>query len=60
MTWWNVLRNRRRKRDGVHQATRGIALMHNLAMTGCPGLRRHVTAARPVVPRLHHYGTAST
>ncbi|NVI86568.1 transposase [Actinomadura sp. BRA 177] len=31
MKWWNILRNCRRKRDGVHHATRGIALMHNLA-----------------------------
>lgn len=27
MKWWNTLRNCRRKRDGVHHATRGIALM---------------------------------
>ncbi|GAA1813794.1 hypothetical protein GCM10009735_54150 [Actinomadura chokoriensis] len=32
MKWWNILRNRRRKRDGVQHATRGIALMHNLAL----------------------------
>lgn len=34
MKWWNILRNRRRKRDGVQYATRGIALMPNLAITG--------------------------
>jgi hypothetical protein len=33
MKFWNILRNCRRKRDGVHHATRGIALMRNLAMT---------------------------
>ena len=30
---WNVLRNRRRKRDGVWHATCGVAQMRNLAMT---------------------------
>jgi hypothetical protein len=34
MKWWNILCNCRRKRDGVHHATRGIALMHNLATAG--------------------------
>jgi DDE superfamily endonuclease/Helix-turn-helix of DDE superfamily endonuclease len=34
MKFWNILRNCRRKRDGVHHATRGIALMRNLTMTG--------------------------
>ncbi|NED56404.1 hypothetical protein G3I24_36665 [Micromonospora aurantiaca] len=34
MKWWNHLRNCRRQRDGVHHATRGIALMHNLAIAG--------------------------
>ena len=33
MKSWNILRNCRRKRDGVYQATRGIALMRNLSMT---------------------------
>jgi hypothetical protein len=33
MKTWNILRNCRRKRDGVSHATRGIALMHNLTMT---------------------------
>ena len=31
---WNILRNCRRKRDGVWHATRGIAHIRNLAMTG--------------------------
>lgn len=30
----NILRDCRRERGGVRHATRGIALMHNLAMTG--------------------------
>ncbi|GLZ08902.1 hypothetical protein Acsp03_63680 [Actinomadura sp. NBRC 104412] len=34
MKWWNILRNCRRKRHGVHYATSGIALMRNLAMAG--------------------------
>jgi hypothetical protein len=34
MKSWNILRNCRRKRDGVWYATRGVAPMHNLAMTG--------------------------
>ncbi|WP_231332103.1 transposase family protein [Actinomadura graeca] len=34
MKRWNILRNCRRKRDGVYHATRGIALMRNLTMTG--------------------------
>jgi Transposase DDE domain/Helix-turn-helix of DDE superfamily endonuclease len=33
MKSWSILRNCRRKRDGVYHATRGIALMRNLAMT---------------------------
>lgn len=33
MKSWNILRNCRRKRDGVYHATRGIALMRNLTMT---------------------------
>lgn len=33
MKSWNILRNCRRKRDGVYYATRGVALMRNLAMT---------------------------
>ncbi|MFI0805601.1 transposase family protein [Amycolatopsis lurida] len=33
MKTWNILRNCRRKRDGVSHATRSIALMHNLTMT---------------------------
>jgi hypothetical protein len=33
MKFWNILRNCRRKRDGVWHATRGIAQMRNLAMT---------------------------
>jgi hypothetical protein len=33
MKSWIILRNCRRKRDGVYHATRGIALMRNLAMT---------------------------
>jgi hypothetical protein len=32
--FWNILRNCRRKRDGVNHATRGVAQMRNLAMTG--------------------------
>ncbi|GGV45176.1 hypothetical protein GCM10010182_82000 [Actinomadura cremea] len=35
MKFWNILRNCRRKRDGVLHATRGVALMRNLTMTGC-------------------------
>jgi hypothetical protein len=31
---WNILRNCRRKRSGVRYATRGVALMRNLAMAG--------------------------
>ncbi|HEV2780878.1 MAG TPA: transposase [Actinophytocola sp.] len=31
---WNILRNCRRKRQGVYYATRGVAQMRNLAMTG--------------------------
>lgn len=34
MKSWNILRNCRRKRDGVWHATRGIAHMRNLTMTG--------------------------
>jgi hypothetical protein len=34
MKWWNLLRNCRRKRHGVHHATHGIALTCNLAMAG--------------------------
>jgi hypothetical protein len=34
MKWWNILRNCRRKRNGVYHATRGVAQMRNLAMTG--------------------------
>jgi hypothetical protein len=34
MKSWNILRNCRRKRLGVWYATRGVALMRNLAMTG--------------------------
>jgi hypothetical protein len=30
---WNILRNCRRKRDGVYYATSGVALIRNLAMT---------------------------
>jgi hypothetical protein len=30
---WNILRNCRRKRDGVYHATHGVAQMRNLAMT---------------------------
>jgi hypothetical protein len=33
MKSWNILRNCRRKRDGVYYATCGIAQMRNLAMT---------------------------
>jgi len=33
MKSWNILRNCRRKRDGVWHATRGVAQMRNLAMT---------------------------
>jgi hypothetical protein len=33
MKSWNILRNCRRKRTGVWYATRGVALMRNLAMT---------------------------
>ena len=33
MKSWNILRNCRRKRDGVWYATRAVALMRNLAMT---------------------------
>ncbi|WP_435876307.1 transposase [Saccharopolyspora shandongensis] len=33
MKSWNILRNCRRKRDGVWHAARGVALMRNLAMT---------------------------
>jgi hypothetical protein len=33
MKCWNILRNCRRKRDGVYHAARGIALMRNLTMT---------------------------
>ena len=31
---WNILRNCRRKGDGVYYATTGVALMPNLALTG--------------------------
>ena len=34
MKSWNILRNCRRKRRGVWDATRGVALMRNLAMAG--------------------------
>lgn len=34
MKSWNILRNCRRKRDGVWHAIRGVAQMRNLAMTG--------------------------
>jgi hypothetical protein len=34
MKSWNILRNCRRKRDGVWYATRGVAQMRNLAMVG--------------------------
>ncbi|WP_442916463.1 transposase family protein [Lentzea sp. DG1S-22] len=34
MKSWNILRDCRHKRDGVWHATRGIAHMRNLAMTG--------------------------
>jgi hypothetical protein len=34
MKSWNILRNCRRKRSGVWYATRGVALMRNLAMAG--------------------------
>ncbi len=34
MKSWNILRNCRRKRDGVRHATRDIAQIRNLAMTG--------------------------
>jgi DDE superfamily endonuclease/Helix-turn-helix of DDE superfamily endonuclease len=34
MKSWNILRNCRRKGDGVWYATRGVAQMRNLAMTG--------------------------
>ncbi|MEU6038976.1 transposase family protein, partial [Actinomadura sp. NPDC047616] len=34
MKLWNILRNCRRKRGGVYHATRGIALLRNLAMAG--------------------------
>jgi hypothetical protein len=34
MKSWNILRNCRRKGDGVWHATRGVAQMRNLAMTG--------------------------
>lgn len=34
MKRWNILRNRRRNRDGVHHATRGIALIRNLTLAG--------------------------
>nr|WP_245974645.1 transposase [Thermomonospora umbrina] len=30
---WNILRNCGRKRDGVHHAACGVALMRNLTMT---------------------------
>ncbi len=40
MKWWNIPRNCGHERDGVHHATRGIALMHNLTITGCPGPRQ--------------------
>ncbi|MEV0703320.1 transposase [Saccharopolyspora sp. NPDC050389] len=33
MKSWNILRNCRRKRDGVWHAARGVALMRNLTMT---------------------------
>jgi len=33
MKSWNILRNCRRKGDGVWYATRGVAQMRNLAMT---------------------------
>jgi DDE superfamily endonuclease/Helix-turn-helix of DDE superfamily endonuclease len=33
MKAWNILRNCRRKRDGVCHATRAVALMRNLALT---------------------------
>jgi DDE superfamily endonuclease len=33
MKCWNILRNCRRKRQGVWYATRGVALMRNLATT---------------------------
>lgn len=33
MKSWNVLRNCRRKGDSVWYATRGVALIRNLAMT---------------------------
>ena len=54
MKSWNILRNCRRKRDGVKHATRDIALMRNLAITAYP-------AAPPPSPiptnALDHYGT---
>jgi hypothetical protein len=34
MKAWNILRNCRRKRNGVWYAARGVALMRNLATTG--------------------------
>lgn len=34
MKFWNILRNCRRKRDGVLHATRGIAVMRNLTLAG--------------------------
>ena len=33
MKSWNILRNCRRKHDGVYDATSGVALMRNLTMT---------------------------
>ncbi len=33
MKSWNILRNYRRKRDGVWHAARGVAQMRNLATT---------------------------
>jgi len=30
---WKILRDRRRKGDGLHHAVQAVATMHNLAMT---------------------------
>lgn len=43
MKWWDIPRNCRRKRDGVHHAARGIALIRNLARQADPVLRRQIT-----------------
>ncbi|GAA3983274.1 hypothetical protein GCM10023085_76780 [Actinomadura viridis] len=59
MKWWNILRNRRRKRDGVHYATCGIASCATWPWSADPRRRKEVATPTPNQQRPDHYGTTS-